>query len=121
MTDKQFKVVLGRKFYATKDIIRLYVAKNDAGFSRLGVSVSKTCGNAVFRNKLKRLGREVFRLAQYDIPSDYDYLLIFSAKMSNKSKSEKRLATKEVTFAGLKADFRELVEKAVRKAGKQHE
>ena len=121
MTDEQFKVVLGRKFYATKGIIRLYVAKNDAGFSRLGVSVSKTCGNAVFRNKLKRLGREVFRQAQYDIPSDYDYLLIFSAKMSNKSKSEKLLATRGITFAGLNTDFRELAEKAVGKACKQCE
>lgn len=97
------------------------MSRNDTGFPRLGVSVSKRCGNAVVRNKLKRLGREVFRLAQYDIPSDYDYLLIFSAKMSNKSKSENRLATKEITFTKLNADFRELVEKAMRKACKQCE
>ena len=118
LTNEQFKAVLRGRAFASKGIIRLYAAKNDAGFPRLGVSVSKRCGNAVERNRLKRLGREVFRLGQYDIGGDYDYLLIFSAKMTNKSKSDKRLATKVITFEKLRADFAELSEKATSKACK---
>ncbi len=37
-------------------------AKGDAGVSRLGITVSKRVGNAVVRNRIKRLVREWFRL-----------------------------------------------------------
>ena len=40
----------------------LYYIKNNLGYSRFGISASKKLGNAVKRNRVKRLIREVIRL-----------------------------------------------------------
>ena len=40
----------------------LYYIKNNLGYSRFGISASKKLGNAVIRNRVKRLIREVIRL-----------------------------------------------------------
>ena len=43
--------------------------------TRLGLSVSKRCGNAVRRNRWKRVIREVFRLARLDLPTGFDLVI----------------------------------------------
>jgi len=44
--------------------------------SRLGVTVSTRVGNAVVRNRVKRLVREIFRERRADLPATLDIVVI---------------------------------------------
>jgi ribonuclease P protein component len=50
--------------------------RNHIGINRLGITASKKIGNAVKRNRVKRLIREFFRLNKYHFPQSYDLVII---------------------------------------------
>jgi ribonuclease P protein component len=54
----------------------LYVARSRTGRSRLGIVASRKVGNAVIRNRHKRLLREVFRLHQGTFQAPVDIMAI---------------------------------------------
>jgi ribonuclease P protein component len=75
-TPAEFERCYARKRSASDGVLIVYACENDRAHPRLGCSVSRKVGNAVVRNRYKRLFREAFRLSQHDLPPGVDLILI---------------------------------------------
>jgi ribonuclease P protein component len=71
-----FRKTFDRKCSVSDDWLIVYGCPNDLSHCRLGLSVSRKVGNAVRRNRLRRLYKEAFRLSQHDLPPGLDLILI---------------------------------------------
>ena len=67
---------------SARDRLATIVARpNSLPFSRMGVGISKRHGNAVQRNRIKRLCREAMRLSRPELPPGWDFMLLPRAGM----------------------------------------
>lgn len=103
--NSQFKAVLAKRNRFAGDLLVLYTAPNDQGQSRLGVSIGKSFGGAVQRNRAKRYVREAFRTNQDKISDDFDYLVMISPK---KLKQDSDII-KALTFEQFQSALLELI------------
>jgi len=72
----EFKRVYQRRVRASDQRLLVYACENGLPHPRLGLSVSRKVGNAVVRNRWKRLLREAFRLNLARLPSGVDLVVI---------------------------------------------
>lgn len=66
----------------------LLAPSQDEGQTRLGLAVSRKVGNAVRRNRIKRLLRETFRLRQDLFPLGRDLVFMVRPGFSARSRAE---------------------------------
>jgi ribonuclease P protein component len=63
----------GKRYYTTH--FTFILRGNDLGITRLGIASSKKIGNAVIRNKVKRLVREYYRTHKTYFPQGFDIVI----------------------------------------------
>ena len=67
-----------------------YVLKNRAGICRIGITTSKKIGNAVERNRSRRVIRAAYSMIEEKIQGNYDF--VFVARSKTKYIKSTRLA-----------------------------
>jgi len=72
----EFDRVMQRRFSEADGLMILYAARGQSSATRLGLVVSRKCGNAVVRNRWKRLLREAFRLVYHELPAGLDLVVL---------------------------------------------
>jgi ribonuclease P protein component len=73
---REFDAVYAAKTREARGPVTVYAKPNGLAHPRLGLSVSRKVGNAVRRNRIRRLLREAMRLMQHDFPAGYDLVIV---------------------------------------------
>ena len=74
-TPAEFDRIYKTRIFAADGVLVVNGDANGLAHPRLGLSVSKKVGNAVVRNRWKRLIREAFRLSREKLPAGIDLVV----------------------------------------------
>lgn len=93
--NKEFRFLYGRgASYVTPSIV-IYARKNKLSKNRLGITSGKKIGNAVKRNRARRVIRVAYRSLLPEFNSYYDMVVVARAKAARISSNEVTADMKE--------------------------
>ena len=104
--NSDFRRVYARGRSFTNPALVTYVKKNRAGICRLGITSSKKIGNAVERNRSRRLIRDIYGI-HADQLQGYDIIFVARVKTRfRKSTDLSKIMEKHLREAGLLTENR---------------
>ena len=82
--NKDFRRLYSRGKSCASGCVVVYCLKNRKGTNRIGLTVGKSVGKAVKRNRAKRLMRESCRLISADMISGFDIIVVARIRINGK-------------------------------------
>ncbi len=79
-TNSDFRRAYSRGRSYTNPALVMYVRKTRAGSCRIGITASKKIGNAVERNRARRVIREAFRQIKLPLKGGFDIVFVARTK-----------------------------------------
>ena len=83
-----FRRLYGRGKVYTDPALVIYLLKNRAGICRIGITVSKKTGNAVQRNRSKRIIRAAYSAVEESICGNWDFVFVARMKTPQAKSTE---------------------------------
>ena len=74
-SQSDFDAVFQNEVFVADNVLVMQAKENGLGYSRLGLSIGRKVGNAVQRNRWKRVIREVFRKQRSQLPVGIDLVV----------------------------------------------
>ena len=100
-SNKDFMRAYRKGKFKANNIVSVYFFSNKSPYNRIGITTSKKIGNAVKRNRARRIIREAYRNTETLFPVGYDIVFvarpdIISAKSNDIEKFIKKRVIKEI-------------------------
>lgn len=74
--NRDFKRLYARGRFMAQPLLVTYAMRNSKGISRYGITASKKIGNAVKRNRAKRLIRAAWQELEGGLPAGWDFIFV---------------------------------------------
>lgn len=78
--NRDFRRIYGKGKSYVSPVLVTYVMKNRNNTVRIGITTSKKTGNAVKRNRSRRIIREAFRLIAPEVKPGFDFIFVARGK-----------------------------------------
>ncbi len=86
--NKDFLAIYKKGRYVASKYSVIYVKPNGRPFNRLGITAGKKVGNAVCRNRAKRIIRLAYRNSEVDMPVGMDIVIVARSAICNIKSNE---------------------------------